>query len=83
MVRRRGKILTDEHNMHEKPATLAEVESLWKLKAELLSAHDVARLLEWLVNNTPAQSLDRETCERVCHALVKHGKTAGPTYPLK
>lgn len=68
--------------MHEKPATDEEIESLWSLRAKLLSAHDIARLLEWTVNRTPAQSLDRETCLRVCEALKRHASTAGPTHPL-
>lgn len=80
--RRRGIILPSEHNMHERPATIDEIESLWKLKSKLLSAHDIARLLEWTVLHTPAQSLDKETCERVCVALHRHALTAGPTYPL-
>lgn len=74
-------LLNTGMRMHEKPATIAEIEYLWKLKAHLLSAHDIARLLEWTVNHTPAQSLDRETCDRVCAALQRHGKTAGPSHP--
>lgn len=68
--------------MHEKPATDDEIEALWGLKARLLSAHDLARLLEWTVRKTPAQSLDRETCLRVCEALRKHAETAGPSHPF-
>lgn len=79
---KRDLLIARDPKMYEKPATTEEIETLWKLKSKLLSAHDIARLLEWTVRNTPAQSLDRETCLRVCEALHRHAETAGPTHPL-
>lgn len=78
---KRGMLNPREPDMYERPASNHEIEHLWNIKTKLLSAHDIARLLEWTVNHTPAQSLDKETCYRVCDALHRHARTAGPSEP--
>lgn len=77
---KRGLIFPKGKSMetHERPMTPDEVEEIEKLRACLLSAHDLARLLEWRVNHLPSHSLDRTTCERVCKALWDHAKDAAP-----